>query len=65
MRDCGLVWAVPGAVIGAVVGTHLQGRVPDRAAQLFFAGLFGLVGMVFVAVFVAVFGLGMGGDLLP
>ena len=55
-----LVWAVPGAVIGAVVGTHLQGRVPDRAAQLFFAGLFGLIGMVFVAVF----GLGMGGDLL-
>ncbi len=40
-----LVWAVPGAVIGAVVGTHLQGRVPDRAAQLFFAALFGLIGM--------------------
>lgn len=46
-----LVWAVPGAVIGAVVGTHLQGRVPDRAAQLFFAGPFGLIGVVFVAVF--------------
>jgi uncharacterized membrane protein YfcA len=55
-----LVWAVPGAVVGAVVGTHLQGRVPDRAAQLFFAGLFAVIGMVFVAVF----GLGMGAGLL-
>ena len=35
--------------------------MPDRAARLFFAGLFGLIGVVFVAVF----GLGMGGGLLP
>lgn len=51
-----LAWAVPGAVIGAILGTHLQGRIPERATQRFFAGLFGLIGVVFVAVF----GLGLG-----
>jgi uncharacterized membrane protein YfcA len=34
-----LVWAVPGAIAGAFIGTALQGRVPARAAQAFFAGL--------------------------
>lgn len=46
-----LVWAVPGAVVGAVIGTHLQGRVPEKAARLFFAVLFGSIGIVFLAVF--------------
>ncbi len=56
-----LVWAVPGAVVGAVLGTRLQGRVPEVAAKRFFAGLFGLIGVVFVAVF----GLGVGSAHLP
>jgi uncharacterized membrane protein YfcA len=55
-----LVWAVPGAIIGALVGTHLQGRIPERASQLFFASLFGLIGVTFVTVF----GLGAGVDAL-
>lgn len=55
-----IVWAVPGAVLGALVGTHLQGRVPERATQVFFAGLFGAIGVVFVAVF----GLGVGPAVL-
>jgi hypothetical protein len=55
-----LVWAVPGAIIGAVIGTALQGRIPARAAQAFFAGLFALIGVVFVAVF----GFGLGASLV-
>jgi uncharacterized membrane protein YfcA len=55
-----LVWAVPGAIVGAFIGTALQGRVPARAAQAFFAGLFALIGVVFVAVF----GFGDGAALL-
>jgi uncharacterized membrane protein YfcA len=55
-----LVWAVPGAVVGAVIGTFLQGRVPDRTTRLLFASLFGVIG----AVFLAVFGLGMGAGSL-
>jgi uncharacterized membrane protein YfcA len=46
-----LVWAVPGAVVGAVIGTGLQGRLPARATRLVFAALFGAIGVVFVAVF--------------
>lgn len=46
-----LVWAAPGAVAGAFIGTHLQGRVPERASRRFFAVLFGVIGLVFVAVF--------------
>ncbi|MEX2548812.1 MAG: sulfite exporter TauE/SafE family protein [Nitriliruptoraceae bacterium] len=37
-----LAWAVPGAIVGALIGTHLQGRLPERASRLFFATLFGL-----------------------
>jgi uncharacterized membrane protein YfcA len=55
-----LVWAVPGAIIGAVIGTALQGRIPARAAQAFFAGLFALIGVVFVAVV----GFGFGAPLM-
>jgi ABC-type transporter Mla subunit MlaD len=38
----------------------MQGRIPERLTQRFFAGLFGLIGIVFVAVF----GLGLGPDTL-
>ncbi len=30
-----IVWAVPGAVLGAFIGTRLQGRVSERASRLF------------------------------
>lgn len=43
-----IVWAVPGAVLGAIAGTHLQGRIPQRAARRFFAGLFAAIGVVFI-----------------
>jgi uncharacterized membrane protein YfcA len=46
-----LVYAVPGAVIGAFVGTRLQGRVSEKAARLFFAGLFGAIGVAFLLAF--------------
>jgi uncharacterized membrane protein YfcA len=51
-----LVWAVPGSLVGAFLGTHLQGRIPARVTRLFFATLFGLIGLTFLAVF----GLGLG-----
>src|SRR5258708_34808845 len=35
-----VVWAVPGAFIGAVIGTQLQGKVSEHAARVFFAVLF-------------------------
>lgn len=43
-----IVWGVPGAIIGATVGTHLQGRVSERATRLFFSGLFFLIGVTFL-----------------
>lgn len=46
-----IVWGVPGAMIGAVVGTHLQGRVGERASRLFFGSLFLLIGVVFLLAF--------------
>jgi uncharacterized protein len=46
-----LVWAVPGAIIGAFIGTRLQGRVSERAARLFFAGLFAAIGASFLLAF--------------
>jgi uncharacterized protein len=46
-----LVYAVPGAVIGAFVGTRLQGRVSEKAARLFFAGLFAAIGVAFLLAF--------------
>lgn len=55
-----LAWAVPGAVIGAYLGTALQGRIQERTTRLFFAALFGLIGLTFVAVF----GSGVGGHLV-
>ena len=46
-----LVWAVPGAVAGAWLGTRLQGRVDEHAARQFFTALFGLIGVVFLLAF--------------
>jgi len=46
-----LVWAVPGTVIGAALGTHLQGRVGERASRVFFATLFLTIGFVFLVAF--------------
>ena len=54
-----LVWAVPGSIIGAFMGTRLQGRVSERASRLFFAGLFAAIGVAFLlafTVFVRLFG---------
>lgn len=46
-----IVWAVPGSVIGALVGTQLQGRVGERASRIFFGSLFLMIGIVFLVVF--------------
>jgi hypothetical protein len=46
-----LVWAVPGAVTGAMLGTRLQGRVPEDTARRFFTGLFLLIGLTFLLAF--------------
>lgn len=43
------MWAVPGAVCGAVIGTHLQGRIPERIAQRSFSILFLAIGALFLA----------------
>ena len=43
-----IVWAVPGTIVGAFIGTRLQGRVSERAARRFFSGLFGAIGVVFL-----------------
>lgn len=42
-----IVWAVPGSVIGAFVGTRLQGRISERASRLFFAA----IGLAFLLAF--------------
>jgi uncharacterized protein len=46
-----LVWAVPGAVIGAFLGTRFQGKVSEKAARRFFAGLFAAIGIAFLLAF--------------
>ncbi|MDP8931812.1 MAG: sulfite exporter TauE/SafE family protein [Actinomycetota bacterium] len=48
-----VVWAVPGAAIGAFIGTHLQGRVSEDAARRFFSGLFLAIGLTFLVAFTA------------
>lgn len=44
-----IVWAVPGAILGAQIGARLQGHVPERTANRFFALLFTFVGSAFLA----------------
>jgi uncharacterized membrane protein YfcA len=46
-----IVWAVPGAIVGAFIGTRLQGRVSEKAARVFFSGLFLAIGVVFLLAF--------------
>jgi uncharacterized membrane protein YfcA len=46
-----IVWAVPGALIGAAIGTRLQGRVDEHAGKLFFAWLFFGIGLTFLVAF--------------
>ncbi len=46
-----LVWAVPGAVAGAFVGTRLQGTVSEDAARRFFSALFFVIGVIFLLAF--------------
>lgn len=46
-----IVWAVPGAVTGAFIGTRLQGRVNEHAARLFFSALFTAIGIAFLLAF--------------
>ena len=46
-----IVWAVPGAFIGAWFGTHLQGRISERASRIFFASLFPGIGLTFLIAF--------------
>jgi uncharacterized membrane protein YfcA len=42
-----VVWAVPGAIIGAQIGTRLQGRIDERKTNYFFGVLFTLIGAAF------------------
>lgn len=46
-----IVWGVPGAIIGAAIGTRLQGRLSERATRYFFAALFSMIGIVFLLAF--------------
>ena len=46
-----IAWGVPGAIIGATIGTHLQGRVSERATRLFFSALFFVIGVTFLLAF--------------
>lgn len=46
-----IIWAVPGAVLGAVLGTGLQGKVTPRVTRWFFSGLFLTIGVTFLLAF--------------
>lgn len=46
-----LAWAVPGALVGALVGTRFQGRVSEDAARRFFSALLLAIGLTFLMVF--------------
>ncbi len=48
-----IVWAVPGAYVGATWGTHFQGRISERASRIFFSGLFLVIGILFLIAFTA------------
>ena len=43
-----VVWAVPGAIVGAQIGSRLQGRFAEGRTELFFALLFGAIGIIFL-----------------
>lgn len=46
-----IVWAVPGALIGATIGARLQGHIDERVAKGFFAALFLAIGATFLLAF--------------
>lgn len=46
-----IVWAVPGAIIGAIIGTHFQGKISERASRTFFSLLFFSIGVIFLVAF--------------
>jgi uncharacterized membrane protein YfcA len=46
-----IVWGVPGAMIGAIIGTHFQGKISERASRVFFSLLFFSIGIVFLVAF--------------
>lgn len=46
-----IVWAVPGAIIGAQIGTWSQGRLDERVSGLLFAALFLVIGITFIVAF--------------
>ena len=43
-----VVWAVPGALLGAQIGSRLQGRFDEGRTAAFFGALFLLIGLSFV-----------------
>jgi uncharacterized membrane protein YfcA len=46
-----ICWGVPGAIIGATIGTRLHGRVSERSTRLFFSSLFFAIGVTFLLAF--------------
>ena len=46
-----IVWSVPGSILGAVLGTGLQGKVSPRVTRWFFGGLFLTIGITFLLAF--------------
>jgi uncharacterized membrane protein YfcA len=46
-----IAWAVPGAILGAIIGTGLQGKVSPRVTRWFFGGLFLTIGLTFLLAF--------------
>lgn len=46
-----IVWAMPGAVLGALLGTGLQGKVSPTVTRWFFSGLFLTIGVTFLLAF--------------
>lgn len=46
-----IAWAVPGAIIGAFIGTALQGKISARATRWFFGILFLAIGLTFLIAF--------------
>lgn len=46
-----ILWAVPGAVVGALLGTRFQGRISEQLTRRFFAWLFVAIGAAFLLAF--------------
>lgn len=47
----GNVYLPPSSVLGAVIGTRWQGRIPEDVSRRFFGFLFPAIGAVFVLAF--------------